>query len=1289
MSGMRAARPALLLVLGVLSLLLLPGATPAGHAFAAVALPREPGHFSPRALAPGENLPVPGSPVSAALSKVVRPPAQGTSGMVRPPGWPASMAFPPTASSFSSSLSSRPSSTAVSGTWGLVGAPATRFAASMAYDPDLSATVIFGGYTDNGGVEGDTWTYDATTQAWAVLPSPTAPVPRYSAVMAYDPADHLMVLFGGVSAGGYVLGDTWGLSAAGAWENLTPLSITPYNTPAPREWSSLATSFGSGVILYGGLEVEAGAWTVMGDTWSFSLATGWTQLCLQGSCGPVTPGPLFGATLGFDFPGSDDVLFGGDFGPSFTNATWMFNATGWYNLTYLEVPSPGARAFAAIAGNPGPDTLMGGLAPNGGEYSDMWVFTPPVPTTSWSPLTPLPYGGSFLSAAADPSGETLLWGELNFTLGPIPNLWAWKTGTWSIQFGPPGSLPPTPDLTVMADDAADGYVVAFTPGTNDLFPTTWTYRDGTWTNITPSIVSASNSPPSRFGSTMAYDAADGEAILYGGVDLLTGHLASDTWAFQGGAWTNITPSTSPPALFFPSLAPSFPGGPLVLFGGNDLSGNPTAGTWTFLHGTWTQETPATSPPARAAAASTWDRNEHGAIVYGGRGVSTALDDTWRFDLSNDTWTAVCQPSCTGVVIAYPSMTFDPRDNKTLLVGGQTGQAFYLAGGAWSVQNTAPYPMARYLAAMTYDASPSDGYALLYGGIGGSTAYQDTWCFAPALNISVPVLNVSGPAIANRTSVDATQQSVQLSASVSGGGAGAVLESWENLPAGCTGLMGTKISCVPTAAGNYTIFNEANTSGGVPELAGGIVALTVDPALVLGPTLRADRTQVDVEQSFTLWTNASGGTGTYTDLWRGVGAGVCSGSDEVLTCHFPSPGTYSISLNVTDSNGVSLSTSPITVVVGPAPTLAVPVASPDPAVMGSTLTLTQVVEGGTSPLVEVWKGLPPGCPSASTLLLVCTPNAPGNFAINVTVTDANGIVAKSASLALSVLTAPAALSVSAQATPSTGAAPFSTTFQATAQGGAPPVVFAWSFGDGTHGVGASAQHTYAASGRYTAQVWANDSQGDSTGANVSVSVGPAPLHAYLVETPTSTATGGSVDWKVEVSGGLAPYSVVWTGLPSGCPSSGANVSCAPSASGTFSISAAVSDSAGSSVTVATSLVVSSASSTASTLFQGPTLWILLVLGGAIVLGAVLVVLGLRRPRRPRSSTSSQGSAPASPAGETAPGKTDDAPAAGTPDSGTAPKTPPAPSAPSPGPGASPPPLPTENPPAPPPPPLPGP
>ncbi len=94
---------------------------------------------------------------------------------------------------------------------------------------------------------------------------------------------------------------------------------------------------------------------------------------------------------------------------------------------------------------------------------------------------------------------------------------------------------------------------------------------------------------------MAYDAATGNVVLFGGADV-TGHSLGDTWIWNGSTWTKQTPATSPPPQGQASMAYDAATGNVVLFGGDNLGG-----TWVWNGSTWTKQAPATSPPPRGLA----------------------------------------------------------------------------------------------------------------------------------------------------------------------------------------------------------------------------------------------------------------------------------------------------------------------------------------------------------------------------------------------------------------------------------------------------------------------------------------------------------------------------------------------------------------------------------------------------------------------------------------------------------------------------------------------------------------
>src|SRR5579871_6285464 len=114
----------------------------------------------------------------------------------------------------------------------------------------------------------------------------------------------------------------------------------------------------------------------------------------------------------------------------------------------------------------------------------------------------------------------------------------------------------------------------------------WSVVGGVRTNLTNG-----SGPPTREGGSLAYDAADGYVVLFGGIGFSsTTHKSSalnDLWKYSGGVWTDITPTSSPPIRGWASLTYDAKDGYVLLFGGF-ARGHGLGDTWKYLAGTWTQ-----------------------------------------------------------------------------------------------------------------------------------------------------------------------------------------------------------------------------------------------------------------------------------------------------------------------------------------------------------------------------------------------------------------------------------------------------------------------------------------------------------------------------------------------------------------------------------------------------------------------------------------------------------------------------------------------------------------------------
>ena len=116
-------------------------------------------------------------------------------------------------------------------------------------------------------------------------------------------------------------------------------------------------------------------------------------------------------------------------------------------------------------------------------------------------------------------------------------------------------------------------------GTHKIGPShylagTWVWDGSNWTQQSPAT-----SPPARFGAAMAYDAATGNVVMFGGENK-QGQTPSDTWVWDGSTWTKQSPATSPSARYEASMAYDAATGNVVMFGGFETTAvQPRGDTW--------------------------------------------------------------------------------------------------------------------------------------------------------------------------------------------------------------------------------------------------------------------------------------------------------------------------------------------------------------------------------------------------------------------------------------------------------------------------------------------------------------------------------------------------------------------------------------------------------------------------------------------------------------------------------------------------------------------------------------
>ena len=211
----------------------------------------------------------------------------------------------------------------------------------MVLDPSLNKVVLFGGAGAVG--YNDTWTWDGTT--WTqVSPTGGPPSQRYAFGMDYDGAANAIVIFGGYTANGPAINDTWELAGL-VNSALTYTQLQPLTPPNPLCCAAMAFDpISSSTLLFGGTRPDLGYGQVS-DTWQFQSGR-WTQLTSLGNYPPARSG----TAMVYDPVTSTIVLFGGTSASGDLNDTWIWDGktSTWTQAIANGVTgSPPARRFDA------------------------------------------------------------------------------------------------------------------------------------------------------------------------------------------------------------------------------------------------------------------------------------------------------------------------------------------------------------------------------------------------------------------------------------------------------------------------------------------------------------------------------------------------------------------------------------------------------------------------------------------------------------------------------------------------------------------------------------------------------------------------------------------------------------------------------------------------------------------------------------------------------------------------------------------------------------------------------
>jgi PKD repeat protein len=786
--------------------------------------------------------------------------------------------------------------------------------------------------------------------------------------------------------------------------------------------------------------------------------------------------------------------------------------------------------------------LTGGVntSSNGTTYhSDTWSFTGGL----WHPIAAtFGVGRAFSAIANDPtSGDRYV---LNFggvrADGVNGFSWTYKTNVWTagVQTGEPSGRFGDP----MAYDAADGYDMLFggcTAGTNATTCTavsglTARFSSGVWSS--PAITGTPPSP--RYAASMTYDAVDGAVVLFGGINAANQPL-NDTFEYKGGAWTNITATAgpAPPPRGWATMFYDQVGDQAVLFGGCD--GNPN------------------TPSGLSAC---------------------ALGDTWGF--SGGKWYQLSVSSAPSPRYGMPGENSTVPGSDSLTFGGVSGIGV-TENDTWVFG----VPLSPMVAAVpsTVDVGVSVHFSTSV--TGGNGPFNFTWNFGDGTQgwgqsvnhtyaspghpyaVSVLVRDSVGerastvttvtvnplPRLTIEASTTAPQvgQNITFGETVSGGTAPfGYLWQFGDSTTSTTASTYHTYSAVGTYQVNLTVTDTYGKADNVSIM----INVTSIPPLVVSVIATPHSGTIPLTAYFLA--SASGGRGPYAYSWI-FGDGSTSLA-QAPSHRYLGGGTYEVSSWVNDSVGASVldhlsidAFAPISVVLG---------LSANPVTPGTQVNITATASGGNGTLTYGWTLNTSAILETASSFNV-TPAHPGSYTYEVTVVDTSGD-RSNATVTLVVVPRQIVLPLKAvaEATPSNGLTPLVVSFSGSASGGTAPYSYNWTFGDGGTSTTLNTSHTYSTIGTYTSVLTVIDSLGHEATSSIVIDVF-APLTVSVGLSANPVTIGTQVNVTATTSGGNGALTYGWTLNASAISETAASFTVTPVHGGSYTYAVTVADSRG--------------------------------------------------------------------------------------------------------------------------------
>lgn len=387
--------------------------------------------------------------------------------------------------------------------------------------------------------------------------------------------------------------------------------------------------------------------------------------------------------------------------------------------------------------------------------------------------------------------------------------------------------------------------------------------------------------------------------------------------------------------------------------------------------------------------------------------------------------------------------------------------------------------------------------------------------------------------------------------------------------GSTGT-GTTAAHAYAAAGTYQVrLTVTDNTGGTNALTQPVTV--TDPPPNQAPT--ADFTSSPTDLAVAVdGTASSDPDGTIAAYAWDFGDG-STGSGMTASRTYAAAGTYTVTLTVTDDNGVTAQTTRSVTVTAPA----VPNQVPTAAFTAAPTDLNVAFDGSTSSdpdgsiAAYAWEfgdgSTGTGATPAHTYAKA------GSYPVKLTVTDDKGATA-SATSPVTVSAAPPANQAPVAAF-TTSATNLVASFDGSTSNDPDGTIaaYSWDFGDGATGTGTKPAHTYVKGGTYQVKLTVTDNGGAGTSTTKPVTVAPnkAPTAAFT-SSVNNLAASFNAGTSKDTDGSIAAYT--WN-FGDGTTGTGAKPAHTYAKAGTYQVKLTVKDNQGATGTVTNPVTVAAA------------------------------------------------------------------------------------------------------------------